>query len=287
MKRQQVQSSPFSLLRPAVLAVPLLALSACSSDADHPGSGGAEPPPIATASRISVDVARTTYGVPHVRARDFRSLGYGLAYSYAQNNVCMFADTVLTVRGERSQFFGGEARAPQRTGDEYGAASGFMDLKNEDSDFFFKGYLDIDQLRAGYAAGAADARELIAGYVEGYNRYIKDSAGLYPAACNKAAWVRPITVDDMVLMMAEKALHATGQVFAREFVAAARTRGAPLASRGARKFDPGFLMARLDKLNRQGLGSNALAVGKDLSVNGRGLLLGNPHYPWTSADRFY
>ena len=63
----------------------------------------------------------------------------------------MFADTVLTVRGERSPFFGGEARAPQRTGDEYGAASGFMDLKNEDSDFFFKGYLDIEQLRANYA----------------------------------------------------------------------------------------------------------------------------------------
>ena len=106
-----------------------------------------------TASRIDVEVARTTYGVPHVRAKDFRSLGYGLAYAYAQDNVCMFADTVLTVRGERSQFFGGEARAPQRTGDEYGAASGFMDLKNEDSDFFFRGYLDIEQLRANYAAG--------------------------------------------------------------------------------------------------------------------------------------
>lgn len=285
MKRQHLQAKSGFFSRHAVLAA-LLALAACSSDFGR-GDGGSAPPPVATASRINVDIARTTYGVPHVRARDFRSLGYGLAYSYAQDNVCMFADTVLTVRGERSLFFGGEARAPQRTGDEYGAASGFMDLKNEDSDFFFKGYLDIEQLRAGYAAGAAEARELIEGYVEGYNRYVNAFAGLYPAACNKAAWVRPITVDDMVLMMAEKALHATGQVFAREFVAAARTAGAPLASRGARKFDPRFLLARLDRLNRQGLGSNALAVGKDLSANGRGLLLGNPHYPWTSADRFY
>ncbi len=117
-------------------------------------------------------------GVPHVRAGDFRSLGYGLAYAYAQDNVCMFADSVLTVRGERSQFFGGEARAPQRTGDEYGAASGFMDLKNEDSDFFFTGYLDIEQLRASYAAGAAEPRELIEGYVKGHNRYVKAFAGL-------------------------------------------------------------------------------------------------------------
>ena len=140
MKRQQVQSQPFAFLRHAALAATLLALAACSSsDSDSTDSASTSPPPVATASRISVDVARTTYGVPHVRAKDFRSLGYGLAYAYAQDNVCMFADTVLTVRGERSQFFGGEARAPQRTGDEYGAASGFMDLKNEDSDFFFKG----------------------------------------------------------------------------------------------------------------------------------------------------
>ena len=112
-----------------------------------------------------------------------------------------------------------------------------MDLKNEDSDFFFKGYLDIEQLRANYAAGAAEPRELVEGYVEGYNRYIKAFAGLYPAACNNAKWVRPITVDDMYLIMAEKALHATGQVFAKEFVAAGRTTAATVAARSARKFD--------------------------------------------------
>lgn len=289
MKRQQVQSNPFSSLRCAGLAtVFALALGGCSSnDDDDPGGTGTAPPPVATASRIDVEVARTSYGVPHVRAKDYRSLGYGLAYAYAQDNVCMFADTVLTVRGERSQFFGGAARAPQRTGDEYGAASGFMDLNNEDSDFFFKGYLDIEQLRANYATGPAEPRELIAGYVEGYNRYVKAFTGLYPAACKDAKWVRPISVDDMVLIMAEKALHATGQVFAREFVAAGRVAGAPLAAARARKFDPAFLLARLGKLHTQGIGSNALAVGKELSASGRGLLLGNPHYPWTSADRFY
>jgi acyl-homoserine-lactone acylase len=294
MKRQQAHSRPITVWRRAgIAATLLLALAACSSGDDEAGdsTGSAPPPPVATASRINVDVGRTGYGVPHVRAKDFRSLGYGLAYAYAQDNVCMFADTVLTVRGERSQFFGGEARAPRRseTGDEYGAASGFMDLKNEDSDFFFKGYLDIEQLRANYAAGASEPRELVEGYVEGYNRYVKAFAGLYPAACNNARWVRPITVDDMYLIMAEKALHATGQVFAREFVAAGRVAGATasVAARSSRRFDPAFLLARLDQLNRQGFGSNALAVGKDLSANGRGLLLGNPHYPWTSADRFY
>ena len=264
----------------------MLALGACSSDKDDVA---APPPPPQTASRIQVEVARTTHGIPHVRAEDYRSLAYGLAYAYAQDNVCMFADSVLTVRGERSLFFGAEARPRQRTGDEYGGGSGFMDLNNEESDFFFKGYLDIEQLRANYAAGTAEPRQLLEGFVEGYNRYLKDSAGKLPAACSDAKWVRPITLDDMYLVVAEKALHASGQAFARDFVAAGRVPGATvsLAKAAPRKIDASTLVAQLDKLNRQGFGSNALGVGKDLSANGRGLLLGNPHYPWTTADRFY
>jgi len=275
---------PFRLFLATSLA---LSLAACNSSDDH--DDGVSPPPPATAARIQVDLARTTHGVPHVRANDFRSLGFGLAYAYAQDNVCMFADALLSVRGERSAFFGGEARPQRRSGDDYGAASGFMDLKNEDSDFFFKGYLDIEQLRAGYAAGAAEPRELLSGFAEGYNRYLKDYAAKLPAACANARWVRPISYDDMMLVVAEKALHASGQVFARDFVAAGRTPGAAstLAKAAPRKLDVTTLVAQLDGLNRQGFGSNALAVGRELSANGRGLLLGNPHYPWTTTDRFY
>jgi len=260
-----------------------LGLGACSSDDDD------DAPPAQTASRIQVEVARTTHGVPHVRAENFRSLGYGLAYAYAQDNVCMFADSVVTVRGERSMFFGPDARPRQRMGDEFGGGSGFMDLNNEESDFFFKGYLDLEQLRSNYAAGNAEPRDLLEGFVEGYNRYLKDYAGKLPAACADAKWVRPMSFDDMVLVVAEKALHASGQAFAKDFVAAGRTPGATvsLAKLAPRKIDASTLVAQLDKMNQQGFGSNALAVGKDLSGNGRGLLLGNPHYPWTTADRFY
>src|SRR3546814_3731812 len=34
-----------------------------------------------------------------------------------------------------------------------------------------------------------------------------------------------------------------------------------------------------------GVGSNAVALGKDATTDGRGLLLGNPHYPWRSEER--
>jgi acyl-homoserine-lactone acylase len=241
-------------------------------------------------TRLLAEIARTSHGVAHVRADNFAGLGYGLAYAYAQDNVCMFADSLLTVRGERARYFGPTARATQAANGEYGAAIDYIDLTNEDSDFFFKGYLDIEQLKADYATVDREARDLLEGYVSGYNRYLKDYAGHMPAACNGKAWVRPITVDDMYLVLAEKALHASGEVFAQEFVNGGRPAPVPaLAKLTARpgKVDNGFLRQRLAKLTSEQLGSNALAIGRDLSASGRGMLLGNPHYPWTSTDRFY
>jgi acyl-homoserine-lactone acylase len=237
----------------------------------------------------SAEIARTSHGVAHVRAEDFRGLGFGIAYAYAEDNLCMFADSLLTVRGERSRFFGADARATRRVNDEYGAASDFMDLRNEDSDFFFKGYLDLAELKAGYAAASNEARDFLDGYAAGYNRYLKDRAGAFPAGCNKAPWVRPITAEDMYLVLAEKALHASGEVFAAEIVAGAIDAGKDVTphAHAARATDTSFMQARLSELTNGKLGSNALAIGKELSESGRGMLLGNPHYPWTSTDRFY
>ena len=265
----------------AVTIILGLVLNGCGWVDGQPVEAGQGP-------RVLAEVTRTSYGVPHVKANDFRGLGYGLAYSYAQDNVCMFADTLLTVRGERSRYFGPAARATEPVNGEYGAAIDYINLNNEDSDFFFRGYIDLEQLKSNYAAGGAEPRELLSGYVAGYNRYLANYAGKYPAACNGAAWVKPITLDDMYLVLAEKALHASGEVFAQEFVNGGRVPGQPLtlpASSGMA--DDGLLRARLARLTSEQLGSNAVGVGKALSATGRGLLLGNPHYPWTSTDRFY
>lgn len=265
-----------------VLVLNTLLLSAC---------GRGEPTtPAPYKPALSARIERTSHGVVHVQAKDFSSLGYGLAYAYARDNVCMFADTLLTVRGERSRFFGGAATATMPADGEYGAAIDYLPLNNEDSDFFFKGYLDLEQLRASYAGGSKDVRDLLTGYAAGYNRYLKEHGGKLPKACTNASWVRPISVDDMYLVLAEKALHASGEVFAKEVVNGARdapsllpaSLAAPVAAT-----DTGFIRRRLDKLTSAQLGSNALAFGRATTANGKGMLLGNPHYPWTSTDRFY
>jgi acyl-homoserine-lactone acylase len=237
------------------------------------------------AAGVRSEVARTTHGIVHVKANDYRSLGYGTAYAYAQDNVCMLADTLLTVRGERSRYFGGDAAATAPKNGEYGAAMDtFYKLRNVDSDFFFKGYLDLEQLRAGYAAGSPDVRELLAGYADGYNRFLTDYRNRLPNACRGAAWVKPITVDDVYLLIAEKAIHASGEVFAAGIVGAARDPSLPPPTLGD------TMPAATQPLPtgmKAGVGSNGIAIGSDASANGRGILLGNPHYPWTSTDRFY
>ena len=52
-------------------------------------------------SDVSAEIRRTTFGVPHIRAADERGLGYGIGYAYAQDNLCLLANEVVTVNGER------------------------------------------------------------------------------------------------------------------------------------------------------------------------------------------
>jgi acyl-homoserine-lactone acylase len=270
-------------MRISALALLFWLLAGCNGsdrESSHGGAvGGATNPPPHTG--LAAELTRTAHGVVHIRANNFASLGFGLAYAYAQDNLCMLADSFLTVRGERSRYFGGTAM-PTATKGEYSVAIDYLNthqfnLRNEDSDFFFKAYLDPERLRAGYAGGSPEAAALLAGYAAGYNRYLQQHVNDRPAACRNAAWVKPVTVDDVHLLIAEKALHASGQVFPTGILAAARDEGQNEASFG------------LDSLGRStdGPGSNAIALGADATVDGRGLLVANPHYPWYSTDRFY
>ena len=56
----------------------------------------------------AADIRRTSFGVPHIRASDERGLGFGIGYAYAQDNLCLLANEVVTVSGERARFFGPE-----------------------------------------------------------------------------------------------------------------------------------------------------------------------------------
>ena len=124
-------------------------------------------------TQASADIRRTTFGVPHIRANDERGLGYGIGYAYAQDNLCLLANEVVTVNGERARFFGPD----QATLEE---------RNNLASDVFFNWLNTPQAVAAFWKAQTPQMQQRIEGYVAGYNRYLKEQGA--PTQCH-ATWV--------------------------------------------------------------------------------------------------
>ena len=224
---------------------------------------------LAAPARYAATITRTTQGVPHIVAKDFSGLGYGSGYTAAEDNGCVIAELAVSVRGERSKWFGAEGKT----------VVGFSEIPNLESDFYFRTVGDLPAFEAGYRASSADNRALIAGFASGYNRYLKDHPEGFAASCRGQPWVTPLTHDDMLLMTNSGMVQASSAPMAR-FIAGA----APPAPKAA-----ALIPADLDYAGpaaAQGLGSNGWAFGKSLTANRRGLVVGNPHFPWTGSNRF-
>ncbi|QHG64737.1 acylase [Pseudomonas putida] len=218
----------------------------------------------------SAQIRRTSFGVPHIVAKDERGLGYGIGYAYAQDNLCLLANEVLTVNGERSRYFGVQGKTLEQR-------------DNLASDLFFT-WLNTPAAVSGFMqAQPAQVRELLEGYASGFNRALAErrSQGL-PAECGDGQWVRPITSQDLVKLT--RRLLAEGGVgqFAEALAGAQPPKLA--AQQAAPSFDVALAQQQRFASER---GSNAVAVGAQRSANGRGLLLANPHFPWMGGMRFY
>ncbi|MEL6238470.1 MAG: penicillin acylase family protein [Pseudomonadota bacterium] len=226
----------------------------------------------AQAARYEASITRTTYGIPHIEADTWQGVGYGVAYAYAQDNICLVAEEFATIAGERSLHFG-----PGGT-----SVMGFQEVDNVTSDFFYRSQLEITRLRSSAAAEQdLETISLLAGYVAGYNRYLRDAGddGL-PEACRGKAWVRPISVDDMLRMNGKQMLLASSLALAPGIATAAP----PEASSAG--YTPRVPMGFPGK-DEPTFGSNGWAFGGDATANGKGLLIGNPHFPWEGPARFW
>ncbi|MEO0589621.1 MAG: penicillin acylase family protein, partial [Pseudomonadota bacterium] len=216
-------------------------------------------------------ITRTTYGIPHIASDTWQGVGYGVAYAYAQDNICMLAEEFATVAGERSLHFG-----PERT-----SVMGFGEVDNVTSDFFYRSQLQLDALRV-EAAAQMDLPSvlLIEGYVAGYNRYLKDAGDALPEACAGKDWVKPITTDDMMRLNAKQMLLASSLALGPGIATAAPPQAPEAAYR------PSIPMG-FPKKDEPTFGSNGWAFGGAVTPNGRGLLIGNPHFPWEGPARFW
>ncbi|MEZ5938160.1 MAG: penicillin acylase family protein [Hyphomonadaceae bacterium] len=245
----------------------LVMLSACAGDSTaRTASTQTETVAAAVASpEFSAEIRRTAYGVPHIKADDMGGIGYGYGYASAQDNICEVMDRYMTVRAERARYLGpGENDA------------------NIASDLYHRRMIDTGRVEALLAGPAdspdtpsAEARRLAEGYAAGVNRYIRETGrdGIADPRCKGQPWVRDISAVDFWRHM------YVGQTVDGLF--RPTTSAAPPAP-GQRAALPPDLVAETT-----GLGSNAYGIGRDFSKGGRGVLLGNPHYPWDGVNRFY
>jgi acyl-homoserine-lactone acylase len=237
-------------------------------------------------ARYQATIVRTAYGVPHITARNFGSLGFGYGIALASDDLCTMAQAYVTVEGERSRYFGPEANVQEPGG---GQAS------NLDSDIFWQSVIGrqviprLLAVRTGPGAVEPQVRQLMAGYVAGYNTYLASvggSRGVPDPTCRGQAWVKPINVLDAYLAiyqivdlegmsnqpeaLAQPPQAASAASVARPTAAHLRTLGQQAAER------------------QPGTGSNAIAIGSAGTRNHQtGMLLGNPHLPWQGSLRLY
>jgi len=236
-----------------------------------------------------VIVRRTAYGIPHVWATTYRGVGEGYGYAFAQDDLCTIANDYITVHAQRSRFFG-----PSKT---YLQGGNGVTVSNLNSDFFFQQIIDshiIDKLLAKPPplGPAKQIKEGVAGYVKGYNHYLASvggSGGVPDQRCRGASWVRPITAADVYRRFYQLIELASGDVVIQGIAEAspptpATTLGSSLSPAQTAR----LISRRLPVGGIGAIGSNAVAIGKAGSRDhNHGVLLGNPHFPWTGTERFY
>lgn len=221
--------------------------------------------------QTGADIRRTGFGVPHIRAENERGLGFGIGYAYAQDNLCLLANEIVTVNGERSRYFGPE----QLTVEE---------RENRVSDVFFQWLNTPQAVNAFWQAQPVEVRDLVEGYAAGYNRYLAErrQQGL-PQQC-QGEWVRDIAAEDLVKLTRRLLVEGGVGQFAEALAGATPPQVTAQIENDARAYQLADTRLQRFALDR---GSNAVAVGSERSFNGRGMLLANPHFPWVGGMRFY
>lgn len=283
-----------------VLAAALLVAAAALPAAAADGQGRQHAPSRPSSGGLSAVIRYTEYGIPHILAKDYTNLGFGTGWAQAADQVCTLADGFVTVRGERSRFFGPDA-APDGS---LSSATG-----NLSSDLYFRGVREagtVEKLLARPAprGPSRQVADLMRGWAAGYNAWLAQHRVTDPA-CRGAAWVRPVTLVDVAARTFALAVLG-GQGRAVDGITGARpptttatatrapapsgTVASPVATAPHRRDTAAaksFTRAARKAFDSADMGSNAVAFSGATTANGRGLLLGNPHYPWQGGRRFW
>lgn len=286
MARTRLSLAPARTIAAAAAATLVATLLTVSLSSSPQASAAVDPAYRAT-------ITRTAHGIPHIVAADFGSLGFGSGYATAETMTCTLADILVTARGERSRYLGPTGRYDDQTsmkGTNLQVDALVTDLHERRV---------VERLLADAKAGpGAQARQMVAGYAAGVNKYLASIGGAENIAdptCRGAAYIKGdvTSLDIWYGVYLANILASTGH-FVPQIVGATPPTLTDLGLPDAAQFAPvpaelpsaEELSKALGKDPASPFGSNATAIGRDASSTGRGMVLGNPHFPWNGRYRF-
>ncbi len=235
----------------------------------------------------SVTIRTTEGGIPRIVADSYRGLGYGYGYALAKENICSMAQIYITNRGERSKYFGPDG--------EWMLTGNNIPYTNLEADFAHKRVIaenTVEKLLKLKAPQGpkTEVREVVDGYVKGYNRWLSKTGvdKIQDETCKGQPWVKKINKLDVYRRFYELGTQASAGA------AVDGTTGAspPVAMASANRAEaaPEPTRADFEELAEgidPELGSNGVALGSEATSTGKGMLFGNPHFPWSGSERFF
>ena len=199
-----------------------------------------------------VEIRRTAYGVPHIKAQDLKAAYYALAWVQLEDHGPRTAIGILRARGEMGKWFGRDSM---------------------DSDFIAQRQRAVAVEK--YALLDQETRDAYEGFAAGVNRYIETHPEEFPAG-----FAPKFTGYDV----AARDVGGAGQAAARRFL----QRIAPQGE--VRRTAPNAGDPPAEGATGHGLpadvieeGSNAWAFAPSRTRSGRAILVRNPHLAWTAG----
>jgi acyl-homoserine-lactone acylase len=217
----------------------LVFLTACASQTSQSASPRAEG---GEAARLrqraqNVSIVRDDWGIAHVRARSDADAVFGMVYAQAEDDFNRVETNFINAMGRLAEAEGEEQI--------------WRDLR-------MKLFIDPDTLRAQYAASPAWLRSLMDAWADGLNFYLQTHPQVTPRVIKRfEPW--------MALSFSEGSIGGDiEKVSLRDLEAFYGKQARPGAPTG-------------DARPREPSGSNGFAIAPSNTVNGRALLLINPH----------
>src|SRR5919106_2118012 len=210
------------------------------------GGASAQVPNEAPELARRVEVRRTAFGVPHIKAEDLRAAAYALAYVQLEDHGPRVAIGLLRARGEMGRWFGRDSMESDFSAQRRYALA-------------VEHYARLDQ----------DTRDVYEGFAEGVNRYIELHPDEFPPE-----FAPRFTGYDVAARDVNIATMSDARRFLARFAPAQR-RGSGTITESTPSPEEG-----IDPIEE---GSNAWAFAPSRTKSGRAILMRNPHLSWTAG----